>query len=99
MGSLSEKYRDLIKKYGLNQYLPEENTGGIVTSVLVSFVKQRKEIAIYGYDEFAKQFIGKFIFELRNVKYIIDDNVSDSDSGYTIISESEISKYKIDGIV
>ena len=96
---MSEKYRDLIKKYGLNQYLPEENTGGIVTSVLVSFVKQRKEIAIYGYDEFAKQFIGKFIFELRNVKYIIDDNVSDSDSGYTIISESEISEYKIDGIV
>ena len=95
--TLSEKYQNLVKKYGINRYLPEEH--GVFTSILISFLKQHQKVAIYGYDEFARTFIGEFIFELKNVKYLIDDNVSNEDSGYTVISESEINKYDIDGIV
>lgn len=97
--SLKIKYQNLLKKYGLDQIFLNENMHHSGMMILRSFMSSRKQVAIYGYGELTKKLMGEFIFELKDVKYIIDDNISNENSGYTIISESEISKYEIDGVI
>lgn len=97
--SLSEKYQNLIKKYNIDKIIINEKKSYNGTVILRSFMQSHKQVAIYGYGALTKRLMSDFVFELKNVKYIIDDDISDEDSGYTIISESEINNYEIDGII
>lgn len=97
---LVNAYKNLIDKYNISSSIDGEKILSIIKDALKDFMSKHSNAAIYCYGQHTEQLMAKFIFELRNIKYIIDNNNENSNSnGFKIISREAIDRCKIDGII
>lgn len=98
---LIELYAEILEICGIN---PKENQKKsmheIICKSLITFVNGCNQPAIWCFGEHTKVLMADFIYELKKVNYIIDEKYSGSlNSGFKFISENEIAKLNIDGII
>lgn len=97
--SLTEKYAELCSAWGVS--IPKETeVNYIVKESLATFVSKCKNPAIWGNGNHTKMIMADFVYELRRVKYIVD-NISEENKceGYYLIGENQIKSSGIDGII
>lgn len=99
---LEERYKKLFIDYNLEAPIIDGgNIALIMKRSLQKFLKNAKNPAIYGFGEHTTTLMADFIFELKKVKYIIDDtdHISGRANGFILIHEDEINKYEIDTVI
>ncbi len=98
--NLITAYKNLIDKYNISSSIDNNKILSIIKESLRDFMGQHSNAAIYCYGQHTEQMMAKFIFELRDIKYIIDNNSGNLHSnGFKIISRDEIDTHKIDGVI
>lgn len=97
---LQEKYAALLEMCGCGAIQDNRDIISIIRNVISEFVKQCHTPAIWCYGTHTKMLMADFIFELKKVRYIIDNGMENSvDGGFEIINESKITEKNIDGII
>ncbi len=97
---LREKYRALQEMFGSGSLQSSQDMISIIKRAVDGFMKQCNTPAIWCYGTHTKMLMADFMFELKKVRYIIDNgNISDAGSGFEIIRESRIEDKNIDGII
>lgn len=94
---LNEQYEQLLSKYS---FLESRNAGEIyqiVRDSLVQFISKCNNPAIWCYGKHTRMLMADFMFEMKRIKYIIDENVKES--GFCIIRKHQIGDFGIDGII
>lgn len=96
---LKELYNGIIKKYGMNL---NENIAlaPYIINYITSFMNSHKRVAIYCNGRHTQMLMTDYVFQLKGIVAIID-NYQDEDqsNGFKIISDKEIDKENIDGII
>lgn len=72
----------------------------VIREAISAFMKEHHSVAVYCNGRHTRVLMSDFVFELKNLVAIIDNNVSDCiASGLPIISDSDIEENGIDGII
>lgn len=96
---LQERYRVLQQMFDLDS-ADNGKINSLIKNAICSFVNRCNNPAIWCYGRHTKILMSDFMFELKNVHFIIDNGVKDKvDSGFKIINESSIFENQIDGII
>lgn len=99
-GLLKEEYGKLEEICGVVIHSEQKNINLIIQNALTLFLNQCEKPAIWCYGIHTKMLMADFIFCLKKVRYIIDNGIeSKDDNGFKFITEHEILKNGIDGIV
>lgn len=101
MNKLINKYDEVVKILGIvdNKYL-QDKINIIVKESLKKFTDSCRVPAIWCFGQHTKMLMADFMYEMKAVKYIIDNNYKgESQSGFKIITQDEINNYQIDGII
>lgn len=97
---LLQEYNKLIKKYNLQT---EQNIDGInymIRQLLGDFCRQCERPALWCNGMHTRSLMSDFMFEMKNVKYIVDKFQKPSeDSGFYIISPDSVRENAVDGII
>lgn len=96
---LKKKYEQFMKN---NNWMTsdEDQIIPIMRKSIIGFMKNHKNVAIYGYGRHTEQLMLDFVAELRDVKIVVDNYFDRSNqTGYKIIREREIGDESIDGII
>ncbi len=97
---LEDKYRILAQYFQIKEDNHNGNINQIIKNALREFVNRCDNPAIWCYGKHTKMLMADFIFEMKCVKYIIDETYSGKkESGFSIISSNQIRNSNIDGIV
>lgn len=97
---LKERYKELLWMFQITDPEDDRNSKLIIQNVIDLFMKRCKKPAIWCYGYHTKMLMADFMFELKKVKYIIDNNVKHQiKSGFEIIQENQIQEKQIDGII
>lgn len=97
---LEERYCTLLHRYGFDAEVPVQDINTLIKDALYKFAHNCKTPAIWCYGKHTKMLMTDFIYELKDVNYIIDASYSAcEDSGYQIIGEKDIKEKQIDGII
>ena len=97
---LKEKYSEITKMLNIDNQASAEKINLIIKKSLENFTRSCQNPAIWCYGKHTKMLMVDYIYEMKNVKYIIDNNVvAESQSGFCIIRQDEIKERKIDGII
>ena len=98
--TLFEKYGELLKLLNIEEMVSTKKTNEIIKESLGSFCRKHKNPAIWCYGEHTRMMMADFIYEMKNVKIIIDIAKRESeDNGFQIIIPDQIKDYEIDGII
>ena len=98
--SLAENYKCLIKKLDIEESVSGRRVNEVIKKTLGAFCKSHKNPAIWCYGKHTKMLMMDFIYEMKNVKIIIDTaEKSAVNNGFHIIMPDQIERYKIDGII
>lgn len=92
-------YAELLKLAGIEQRDTAQNMNYIIKKALADFVKSCRCPAIWAYGVHTRMLMADYIFEMKPVKYIIDEFRTEDAGGYTMIRSSEIPDTNIDGII
>jgi hypothetical protein len=96
---LKKKYIALKKQCHVYDYATG-NVISIIKKSLEEFMKTCNNPAIWCYGRHTKMLMTDFIFELKKVRYIIDNRIeSGIESGFEIIKENELMEKQIDGVI
>lgn len=97
---LERRYHNLFADYGLS---PPMDTGDIIPIIrrsLRAFLKDAKRPAIYCNGGHTKMLMASFMYELRNVKHIVDNYAPcEEEGGFALIRDDAIEEQGIDAIV
>ncbi len=97
---LVEQYELLLNKYS---FLESYNIGEIyqiIRDSLVQFISKCDNPAIWCYGRHTRMLMTDFMFEMRQIKYIIDEKYENvKESGFHIIKDHQIVDFEIDGII
>lgn len=97
---LLREYDNLIKKYNMQT---EQNIDGInymIKQMLGEFCRQCERPALWCNGMHTRSLMSDFMFEMKNVKYIVDKFQKPSEnSGFYIISPENVEANAIDGII
>jgi len=97
---LEDTYNSFLYKYGFEFSDCAVDISSEIKGILNVFMCRCKVPAIWCNGKHTRMLLADYIFELKKVNYIIDENIPDTeDSGYVYLSGTEIDEYKIDGIV
>lgn len=97
---LEMKYEKLFINYHFDRPINAKNVNTVIKHSLNDFIKSCQKVAIYCNGGHTKMLISDFMFELKNVKYIIDNYADSSDnSGFHYIKDEEIEQNEIDGVI
>ncbi len=102
--NLEQKYLNLIQKYAFEEFILSTNVdkmNTIIKKAIINFMETHTRVAIYGNGEHTSMLISDFSFELRDVKFIIDNygKKEDISNGYIIIKEADLDSYEINGVI
>lgn len=97
--SINDKYNSLAMGLGINLNSGSEGANVKIKSLLMNFTDNCTNPAIWCMGEHTQMMMADFIFELKKVKFIIDNQVKENDMGYKIINENDVVENKIDGII
>lgn len=98
---LEEKYNELLSEYGFETENNAENVSCMIRDALAGFMSGCIRPAIWCYGEHTKMLMADFMNELKNVRFLIDEHAEkfSADAGFQVISDKDVEKYGIDGIV
>lgn len=97
---LFEKYTELLKILNMEEGISTKKTNEIIKEALGFFCKTHRNPAIWCYGKHTQMLMMDFIYEMKNVKIIIDTVKKESEnSGFQIITPDQIEAYGIDGII
>ena len=93
--TLEHVYRMLMDKYGFESSTSCENLNRTIKNLLSEFLHECKTPAIWCYGRHTKMMMADFMFEMKQVKTVIDDKFAGAkESGFSIITEEEIENLK-----
>lgn len=97
---LEQKYESLFRNYNFERPIQSHSISAIIKNSLREFLENSKNPAIYCNGGHTKIFMSDFMFELKKVKFIVDNyaEISD-DNGFKLIRDDEIEKNGIDAII
>ena len=97
---IEQKYNNLFEKYLLEKPLEGKKVNLIIKKSIQDFLTKARNPAIYCYGGHTKMLMADFIYELKPIKYIIDNYTTSSDNtGYKFIRDDEIKDQNIDSII
>ena len=97
---IEQKYNNLFEKYLLEKPLEAKKVNLIIKKSIQDFLAEAKNPAIYCYGGHTKMLMADFIYEIKPIKYIIDNYTTSSDNtGYKFIKDDEIEDQKIDSVI
>lgn len=97
---LEKNYENLFKNYNFERPIQVQDINGVIKGSLQKFLKNCKNPAIYCNGVHTKIFMSDFMFELKKVKFIIDNYIDRLDnSGFKMIRDDEIEENEIDGVI
>ncbi|MDO4188990.1 MAG: hypothetical protein Q4D29_08350 [Lachnospiraceae bacterium] len=100
--SLENKYNNFIQKNHFSQPIDSDKLYHIIKESISDFCRGANNPAIYCNGGHTKMLMSDFIFELKKVRYIVD-NYSNTESregsGFRVIKDEEIEKNEIDAIL
>lgn len=100
MIDLETEYKELIKKYDIEEVMAPQSVTKAIRDMINRFMNANQRVALYCYGEHTKMLMSEFAFELKNIICIIDNHMDCSKkSGYKIIRETEIEDERIDGVI
>ncbi len=97
---LEEKYKALCKQCRMDCPIADVELNLILKKMIYRFVEKCDRPAIWCYGKHTKMLMSDFMFELKKVRYIIDNGIAGREnSGFEIIEESKIVDAQIDGVI
>ncbi len=98
---LEDKYNDITKKLNIKESMNGDMINTIIKKELKEFMCVHSNVAIFGNGEHTHMLMVDYIYELKNIKYIIDNNykLQRKDNGYDIINQEQLDDLKIDGVI
>lgn len=97
---LEEQYEKLFKTYHFEKPINACNVNSIIKKSLQTFLKDSKQPAIYCNGGHTKMLMADFMYELKNVKYIVDNYADKTDdNGFKLIRDEELEAAGIDAVI
>ena len=97
---LKKKYDKLFDTYGFERPIEVKNINSIIRCSLQDFVGRHNNIAIYCNGGHTKMLMADFMFELKTVKFIVDNYSNTSnETGFCLIKDADIEKRSIDAVI
>lgn len=97
---LSDKYDNILNKYGFRKDSYEGDINLIIKNSIVAFLSDCSNPAIWCYGQHTKMLIADFVFEMKSIKYFIDEKYKyQKTEGFNIIGSEDIKKLEIDAII
>ncbi len=97
---LERRYHNLFADYGLASPMDTGDIIPIIRRSLSAFLRDAKRPAIYCNGGHTKMLMAGFMYELRNVKHIVDNYAPCAqEGGFALIRDDEIEAQGIDAIV
>lgn len=97
---LENKYRTLAHFLGIDEDAASGNINKIIKESLRQFVNDCSNPAIWCYGKHTKMMMADFIFEMKGVRFIIDEgHKGKSEGGFSIVGSNQIRQSGIDGVI
>lgn len=97
---LIEGYNSIFEKYNLDRPFDGKKINEVIKKSLKEFLEESENPAIYCSGGHTRMLMSDFMFELKKVKYIVDNYAKvENDAGFKYIKDNEIEDSKIDAIV
>lgn len=97
---LEEQYEKLFEKYHFEKPINARNVNSIIRKSLKTFLKDSKNPAIYCNGGHTKILMSDFMYELKSVKYIVDNYANKTDeNGFKLIRDEELEDAGIDAVI
>ena len=97
---LEKKYKIIFEKYDLPHPIDARNITITIKNLIIEFLKDAKNPAIYCNGGHTKMLMSDFMYELKSVKIIIDNYADNKDSGgFKCIADKDIEDYNVDAVI
>lgn len=97
---LEEQYERLFETYHFDRPIEARNVNAIIKKSLQDFLKESKKPAIYCNGGHTKMLMSDFMYELKSVKYIVDNYANKTDdNGFKFIRDEELESAEIDAVI
>ncbi len=97
---LEKQYEKLFEAYHFERPIEAHNVNSIIKKSLQDFLKESKKPAIYCNGGHTKMLMSDFMYELKSVKYIVDNYADKTDdNGFKLIRDEELEKIGIDSVI
>ena len=87
---LERKYNALFQKYDLEYPLEARKINGIIRTSLQRFLKDSITPAIYCNGGHTQMLMADFMYDLKKVKYLVDNYAAGEDAGFSIIKDKAV---------
>ena len=85
---LEYTYQNILRKYGFSEGADAQSVNGIVKESIQRFMSECNNPAIYCNGLHTRMLMTDFIFEMKKVKYIVDNYKEEqTEGGYCIIKD------------
>jgi len=96
---LQKAYAELLEAVGARQEEAGIEVGDIIKIALRDFVKGCRCPAIWAYGMHTRMLMVDYIFEMKTVRYIIDEFRTEDAGGFVMIHSDDVLNTEIDGII
>ncbi len=97
---LENKYEMLFETYHFDRPIDAQNINSIIRESLRAFMKECRKPAIYCNGGHTRILMADFMYELKNVKYIVDNYAkTQDDGGFQLINDEELEANEIDAVI
>ncbi len=97
---LEEKYNAISNELGIVESGYGEKINNIIKQEIRKFMRTHSRVAIFGNGRHTHMLMVDYIYELKDIKYIIDNNMKQGElGGYKVISEKDLELYEINGVI
>lgn len=97
---LEEQYEKLFETYHFEKPINACDVNFIIKKSLQTFLKDSKNPAIYCNGGHTKMLMADFMYELKRVKYIVDNYANKTDdNGFKLIRDEELDNTGIDAVI
>ena len=97
---LQKKYDKLFEAYGFEKPIEVKNINSIISRSLKEFFGRHDNIAIYCNGGHTRMLMTDFMFELKTVKYIVDNySNASNETGFCLIKDEDIEERGIDAVI
>ncbi len=98
--ALLDKYNHLIKKHRFDNVVDVPRIISVIRESITGFTSSHHNVAIYCNGYHTKMLMADFIFELKDVKTIVDNYCDKGNAeGFEIITADEMESRGIDGVI
>lgn len=97
---LQQEYDNLVSKYHMQIEQNNEGINAAIKEILDMFCRQCKRPAIWCNGMHTRSLMTDFMFEMRNVKYVVDKFQNPTEySGFQVIKPEQVQENGIDGVI